>query len=94
MIHIDKLNLGAYDKENQKVVIVAVNPTAKVKTAEYDLSDFTEVGSKAEVIVTSGNTGDGKKWQKEADVSVADKRLKAYLEPNSVTTFIIQNTSI
>ena len=94
LIHIDKLNLGAYDKENKKVVIVAVNPTAKTKKAEYDLGDFTKVGDISEVVVTSGNTADGKKWQKESDVSVVDKRLKAYLEPNSVTTFIIEKTSI
>ena len=94
LIHIDKNTLGAYDKESKKVVIVAVNPTAKTKKAEYSLSDFGEVGSKAEVVVTSGNTADGKKWHKEDDVAVSNKILKAYLEPNSVTTFIIENTSI
>ena len=94
LIHIDKLNLGAYDKENKKVVIVAVNPTAKNKKAEYSLSDFGKVGDTAEVIVTSGNTADGKKWHKEENITVCDKTLKATLEPNSVTTFIIENTSI
>ena len=94
LIHIDKLNLGAYDKENQKVVIVAVNPTAKNKKVEYSLSDFGKVGDTAEVIVTSGNTANGKKWQKEKNITISDKTLKATLEPNSVTTFITQNTSI
>lgn len=94
IIHIDKLNLGAYDKEKKKVIIVAVNPTEKTKREEYDLSDYTLVGETAEVVVTSGNTEDGKKWQKQADISVSNKLLKVNLEPNSVTTFIIENTSI
>lgn len=94
IIHIDKLNLGAYDKEKKKVIIVAVNPTEKTKREEYDLSDYTLVGETAEVVVTSGNTEDGKKWQKQADISVSNKLLKVNLEPNSVTTFIIENTTV
>lgn len=94
LIHIDKETLGAYDKENKKVVIVAVNTKGKNKKAEFDLSDFTKVGSKADVIVTSGNTEGGKKWHKENSAQTEGKILKTVLEPNSVTTFIIENTSI
>lgn len=94
LIHIDKLSLGAYDKENKKVVIVAVNPTAKNKRGDFDLTDFTVVGETSEVIVTSGNTVGGKKWHKEHDVEVKDKILRANLEPNSVTTFIIEKTTV
>ena len=94
LIHIDKLNLGAYDKEKKKLVIVALNPTAKSKLRKFGLTDFSAVGNAAQVIVTSGNTKGGKKWQKENEIEVADKILKATLEPNSVTTFIIENTSI
>ncbi len=94
LIHVDKDTLGAYDRENTKVIIVAVNSTAKYKKAEFDLTDFSSVGEKAEVIVTSGNTNGGKKWQRENDLEVKEKILKTTLEPNSVTTFVIENTSI
>lgn len=94
LIHIDKDNLGAYDKENKKVVIVAVNPTAKNKRSEFDFADFASVGNKSEVVVTSGNTGYGKKWQKENSIEIKDKILSVVLEPNSVTTFIIENTTV
>ena len=94
LIHIDKDTLGAYDRENKKLVIVAVNTRAKNKSAEFDLSDFSAVGERAEVVVTSGNTKGGKKWQNEKDIALNGKNLKATLEPNSVTTFIIKNTSI
>ena len=94
LIHIDKNNLGAYDKENKRLVIVAVNAKKKNQKAEFDLRDFSAVGSEAEVIVTSGNTEGGKKWCEEESLRVENKVLRATLEPNSVTTFIIENTSI
>lgn len=94
LIHIDENTLGAYDSENKKAVIVAINTTAKTQKVELDLSDFSTVGEKSEVIVTSGNTEGGKKWQRENDLKVEDKILKVTLEPNSISTFIIKNISI
>lgn len=94
LVHIDKNTLGAYDKENKKLVVVAVNTKEKSRKAELDLSDFLTVGAEAEVIVTSGNTDGGKKWHEEEKLRVENKIFRANLEPNSVTTFIIENTSI
>lgn len=94
LIHIDKNTLGAYDKENKKLVVVAVNTKGKSRKAELDLSDFLTVGAEAEVIVTSGNTVGGKKWHEEGKLRVENKIFRANLEPNCVTTFIIENTLI
>jgi O-glycosyl hydrolase len=94
LVHIDKNTLGAYDKENKKLVVVAVNTKGKSRKAELDLSDFLTVGAEAQVIVTSGNTVGGKKWHEEGKLRVENKIFRANLEPNSVTTFIIENTSI
>lgn len=90
LIHIDKNTLGAYDKRNGEVVIVAINSSKKIKKAEFSLEEFTFKNSKAKVIVTSGNTEGGKKWQREKDIDLENNELKAVLEPNSVTTFIIK----
>lgn len=94
LIHIDENTLGAYDSKNNKAVIVAVNATAKNQSVEFDLTDFSKAGEKSKVIVTSGNTDGGKKWKEENELAVSEKTLKADLEPNSVTTFIINQVSV
>lgn len=92
MIHIDENTLGAYDKENHKCVIVAVNPTDKEMNTEFDFGAFEKAGKTCKVYVTNGSTKSGKKWFREDDLKFNEKTLLAHLSPHSVTTFITDET--
>lgn len=88
IVHVNKTTLAAYDKNEKKLVIVAVNDKSRKKSVTYDISDFEICSNACEVFVTSGNTDGGKKWNKEESVTFKDT-LKITLEPNSVTTLCI-----
>ncbi len=94
LIHCDDNTLAAYDKESGSLTIVAVNPTAAESTVNFDLSQFTMIGSSVEVIRTSGDTASGEKWAKLDDIKAHESGFVAELKGNSVTTFIIDGVEM
>ena len=91
MLNSSGSTLAAYDKENNQLVIVAVNTSGYNSDMSFDLSGFKSTGNKAEVIRTSGDVQNGENWASVSPASVTDKHLNISLIPNSVTTFIIND---
>ena len=92
--------LAAYDSENHKVVVVAMNTSAEDQTWNFDLSLFNEVGENADVtaIRTSGNMENGEKWadvsnEVNANVNASAKSVTASMKANSITTFVIEDVT-
>ncbi len=88
--------LAAYDPESKKVVVVAVNTAAEDQNWRFDLSSFSEMGSKVTAIRTSGSMDDGENWKDvsaEAGAITADPEqlcLTAVLKGNSITTYTVE----
>lgn len=82
--------LAAYDSEGKKLVIVATNTSAKDKVYDFDLSQFSAVGSNVQVIRTSGDMETGEKWAQLAPVTTYGKGFEATLKANSITTYIVE----
>lgn len=91
MLNASGNNVAAYDKENGQVVIVAVNTGGSGKDVNYDLSQFTRVGTSAQVIRTSGDVQSGENWKELTPIAVNGGRISTTLLANSVTTFIIND---
>lgn len=91
MLNSSGNTLAAYDRENEQLVIVAVNTSGSSTGTTFDLSQFDSTGSSAQVIRTSGDVRTGENWAQLAPVSVSGKSMNVSLAPNSVTTFIIDN---
>lgn len=85
----DKKSFAAYDKENDTLVIVAMNPTEEEISYYFDLSSFDTIGGEAKVIRTSGTLEDGEKWKELDSLQTTEQGLVAGLKANSVTTFIL-----
>lgn len=88
LLPIDRLTLGAYNKNDKKLVIVAVNDRSKKRKISLDLSEFSPEKS-CQVIRTSGSLSEGEHWKELEAHKVTDNVLEATLEPFSITTFII-----
>ncbi len=89
--------LIAYDSKGKKTVIVAINTSDSPKTWEFDLSQFKSMGSTVRAYRTSGTLDDGENWEEVTSVAsvVADsvnRQLQVGLEPNSITTYIVEGT--
>ena len=90
--------LAAYDKENGKVKIVAMNTSDKAKKEKFDLSEFLTVGENVEAVRTSGSLESGENWSDvsdSADIKVdrEAKTLTVELKANSITTYTIDGVS-
>ena len=57
----------------------------------FDLSSFSEIGTSAQVIRTSGSLENGEKWKELAPIETLENGLEVNLKGNSVTTFVIEN---
>ncbi|MCQ2490060.1 MAG: discoidin domain-containing protein [Ruminococcus sp.] len=77
--------MAAFDEKNGQVVIVSYNTSANKSDMVYNLSQFSGCGTSAKVIRTSNSEN----WGDAGTVAVSNGVLKTSLEPNSVTTFII-----
>lgn len=88
LIPIDKLTLGAYNKTNGKLVIVAVNDRSKKKMLSLDLKELSSAHT-CEVIRTSGSLEQGEQWARLAEKPLEGSLLKDELKPYSITTFIV-----
>jgi len=94
IISCDDNNIAAYDKENGELVIVAVNPSSSARTYNFDLSQFTKIGSSVEVIRTSGDSASGEHWAKLDDIKAHAEGFVAELKGNSITTFVISGVEM
>ena len=92
MLNVSGDNVAAYDSENNRFVIVCVNASANTRNVDFDLSQFTEIGNKVQVIRTSGDVQNGENWKELAPIDTYGNGFSASLIPNSVTTFIIDGT--
>ncbi len=83
--------LVAYDKANNKLVIVATNTTGSDLNYNFDLSAFGSAGTSVDVIRTSGDLQNGENWAKLPSITPSATNFETTLKPNSVTTYIVNN---
>lgn len=91
LIHINEDSLGAYDKNNNKCIIVTVNTENRLKECCIDLSDFLVKTFSAEVITTCIIDNVYKQWNAEQRAVITDNIINGILYANSVTTFIVED---
>ena len=89
LLPIDKLTIGAYNKDENRLVIVAVNDKSMEKTLKLDLSDFSPTDS-CEVIRTSGSLKEGEHWTRLNEAKAENGLLTFTLKHYSITTFIFR----
>lgn len=95
LIRVDENTLGAYDKNTGRLSVVYVNCKNENENITFDLAAFSKVGESCETVVTSGSVENGKHWYNENGIlCVNDKKIKAFAEPNSVTTFILDGVEL
>lgn len=85
--------LCAYDPDEQKAVIVAINDKADEQTVKFSLGDFSHAPTTVTAIRTSGSMEGGEKWADVSDTAVASKdenSITGSLKANSITTYIIE----
>ena len=92
VLPIDRYTVGAYNKDEKKLVIVAVNDRAKEKPLSISLEDFSPA-STCEVIRTSGSLTDGESWKKLPSEKLDGSLLHTFLKPYSITTFLIDTNN-
>ncbi len=88
LLPIDRHTLGAYNKNENKLVIVAVNDKARGRKLSLDLTEFSPEGT-CRAIRTSGSLSEGEHWSEISAPELEKSLLEADLEPYSITTFII-----
>ncbi|MCR5706911.1 MAG: discoidin domain-containing protein [Ruminococcus sp.] len=79
--------MAAFDDKNDQLVIVSYNTSANKSDMVYNLSQFAQCGASAKVIRTSNSEN----WADKGTVEISGGVLRTSLEPNSVTTFIIDD---
>ena len=82
--------LAAYSKEEQKLVIVAINTDETGREVGFSLDGFRYGGGTAQAIRTSQTEN----WAQLSPLAVQKDMLRATLEPYSVTTFVIENITV
>ncbi|KAL6612334.1 glycoside hydrolase [Neocallimastix californiae] len=82
--------IAAYDREGKKLVIVTANNYGSDVTVDFDLSDFSSVGSEIKVIRTSGSLTEGEQWAELSPLTTYGTGFKAEVKANSITTYIIE----
>ena len=87
-------SVAAYDSEGKKLVIVAINTAGSDKTIDFNLTSFTKVGSKVNVIRTSGSVSTGEKWAELDPITPYGKGFNAVLKANSITTYIVEGVEM
>ena len=82
--------VAAYDSAGKKCVIVAINTDGSDKSTDFDLSSFSKIGSRVDVIRTSGSMSNGEHWAELDPLTTKGKIFSASLKAYSITTFIVQ----
>jgi O-Glycosyl hydrolase family 30/Ricin-type beta-trefoil lectin domain-like len=85
----DPQSLAAFNQQTQTLVIVTQNWTNSNPSVTYQLSNFTTIGSWAAVYRTSATENLASK----GNTSILNGSFTYTANKNSVTTFVIQNTS-
>ncbi len=88
LISIDKNAISAYDKSEEKLILVCVND----KKADENIcvkTDILDVIVSVQAVRTSGNSESGEKWQALGEIQHSEKCFVAENKGNSVTTYII-----
>ncbi len=89
IINCDDSTLAAYDKVNERAVIVAVNGTAYPKPTRFVLKGFVDGGHEVKSVRTCGDIENGEHWKRLPDIKAEPHGFSAKLKANSVTTFIL-----
>lgn len=89
ILHTTNKSLGAYNKKDNKLTLVAVNDKNRKKQITIDITDFKNNGI-IEVIRTSGDINSGENWAKVDEIVFNSPIITLELKANSVTTFIIK----
>ncbi len=79
----------AYDPASRTAVIVATNPGTSAEPVDYDLSGFTALGTSA----TPHQTDATENLAQLPAVAITGGQLSASLPPQSITTYVIPNTT-
>ncbi|MDN8588502.1 hypothetical protein B2I21_30605 [Chryseobacterium mucoviscidosis] len=85
----DANTLAAYDASSGKVVLVTTNSDSSDTAVTYDLSQFTSVGSSAQVYRTSST----EKLQQLTNINIQNKKFTATAKAGSVTTYVISGAT-
>lgn len=85
----DPQSLAAFDAQTQTLVIVTLNWTGSSRNVTYQLSNFASVGSTAAVYQTSST----EQLASLGNVTVANSSFSYTAPSDSVTTYVLQNTS-
>ena len=85
----DANTFTAYNAKEHSLVIVATNSTASSTPINYDLSNFSSVGSKA----TPYQTSNTENLQKLANIQIANSAFSTTLPAQSITTFVIPDVT-
>lgn len=89
MLKTSDSTVAAYDKEGNRLVIVATNDGSSPKTLNFDLSEFSETGDSVQVIRTSGSMANGESWKELDDIPTDENGFTAELKAQSITTYIV-----
>ena len=84
-------SVAAYDRDGKKLVIIVTNTSASDKNIDFNLTNFSKVGSKVNIIKTSGSVSNGEKWAQLQPIKASNKVFNAKVKANSVTTYIIES---
>jgi hypothetical protein len=85
----DSQSLAAFNQHTRTLVIVTQNWTNTNRSNTYQLASFTGIGSSAAVYRTSATENLASK----GNVTISNGSFTYTVNSNSVTTFVIQNTS-
>lgn len=94
----DPNSIAAYDSASRKLVIVKLTGDVP-ETGGFDLSEFSGVGDRIEVIATTTVPGDGAPDWKQHDEALrleklgGQKLVEAHLYPKSIYTFVVDGIS-
>lgn len=90
----DDRTLAAWNEEEKRLVVVAVNDTAGELAYTFGIEAFGLGGASVQTIRTSGSIGDGEHW-KQLEPQQTDKtQFDTVLKANSVTTFVFRASSV
>lgn len=92
ILPIDSLTVGAYNKEEGKLVIVAVNDKKSERELSVGLGEFSPLEAYRS-IRTSGSLSTGESWKELPESRLHGSILDVGLAPFSVTTFLISTNN-
>lgn len=94
LIKVDREALACYDKENERLIVVALNCKDTDQSIRVSFEGFSSDKAAAEAYRTSGDSKNGEKWQKLSEIPTDEKGFEATLRADSITTFILSNVHL